>query len=94
MANSAYELAMLLRRHCGGFDAIIPRRAKSAATLLSLGADSIYMNDHAELGPLDFQVFDRDREELLSGLDEVQSLEWKTPSIARRSTPRPRGRNC
>lgn len=75
MANVAYEIAMLLRKHCGGFDALVPRRAKSAATLLALGADQILMNDHAELGPLDVQIWDPDREDLLSGLDEVQSLE-------------------
>jgi hypothetical protein len=74
-ARSAYELAMLLRRHCGGFTAIIPRHAKSAATLLTLGAGSIIMNANAELGPLDVQVWDPDREDMLSGLDEVQSLE-------------------
>jgi hypothetical protein len=74
-ARPTYELAMLLRRHCGGFVAVIPRHAKSAATLLSLGADEIIMNDHAELGPLDVQYWDPDREERLSGLDEVQSLE-------------------
>ena len=75
MAGPAYELAMLLRRHCGGFVALIPRHAKSAATLLTLGADAIIMNDHAELGPLDVQIWDADREEQMSGLDEVQSLE-------------------
>lgn len=75
MARQAYEVAMLLRRHCGGFVAVIPRHAKSAATLLALGADAIIMNDHAEMGPLDVQIYDPDREEWLSGLDEVQSLE-------------------
>jgi hypothetical protein len=75
LAKSAYEIATLLRRHCGGFVAVIPRHAKSAATLLTLGADDIYMNDFAELGPLDVQVLDPEREERISGLDEVQSLE-------------------
>lgn len=74
-ANAAYEIAMLLRRHCGGFVAVVPRRAKSAATLLTLGADRILMNDNAELGPLDVQIWDPEREETISGLDEVQSLE-------------------
>jgi hypothetical protein len=74
-ARPTYELAMLLRRHCGGFVAVIPRHAKSAATLLTLGADEIIMNDHAELGPLDVQLYDADREETLSGLDEYQALE-------------------
>jgi len=75
MARPAYELAMLLRRHCGGFVAVIPRHAKSAATILALGADEIIMNEHAELGPLDVQIWDPDREEQMSGLDEVQALE-------------------
>ena len=75
MAGPSYEIAMLLRRHCGGFVAVIPRHAKSAATLLTLGADEIILNDHAELGPLDVQIYDHDRDEMLSGLDEVQSLE-------------------
>jgi hypothetical protein len=75
MARPAYELAMLLRRHCGGYTAIIPRHAKSAATILALGADAIMLNDHAELGPLDVQIWDPDREERMSGLDEVQALE-------------------
>jgi membrane-bound ClpP family serine protease len=74
-AEASYELATLLQRHCGGFVAVIPRRAKSAATLLTLGADEIIMNTHAELGPLDVQLYDADREEAFSGLDEVQSLE-------------------
>jgi len=74
-ARSAYELAMLLRRHCGGFTAVIPRHAKSAATLLTLGADQIIMNAHAELGPLDVQMYDPDREDRISGLDEVESLQ-------------------
>lgn len=76
IARYAYELAMLLRRHCGGFVAVIPRYAKSAATLLALGADEILMNVHAELGPLDAQIYDPEREEgHRSALDEAQSLE-------------------
>lgn len=75
LARPAFEIASLLRRHCGGFIAVIPRRAKSAATLLSLGAEKILLNTHAELGPLDVQVADPEREEFISGLDEVQALE-------------------
>jgi hypothetical protein len=74
-AKCAYQIATLFRRHCKGFTAVIPRRAKSAATLLVLGASGIILNKYAELGPLDAQVFDRDREEWASALDEVQALE-------------------
>ncbi len=74
-ARSAYEIACLFRRHCGGFVAIIPRMAKSAATLLALGADEIILGEYGELGPLDVQILDPERQERLSGLDEVHSLE-------------------
>jgi hypothetical protein len=74
-ARAAYRLAKMLTAHCGGFVAVIPRFAKSAATLLALGADEIVMAQDAELGPLDVQYYHSDREELLSGLDEVQALE-------------------
>lgn len=73
-AGSAYEIARLFQRHCGAFVSVVPRYAKSAATLLVLGGRLI-MDENAELGPLDAQVFDFEREELLSALNEVQALE-------------------
>lgn len=74
-AKSAWQIAMILRTRCGGFTAVIPRYAKSAATILTCGADTILMGEHAELGPLDAQYFDNDRESVGSALDEVQTLE-------------------
>lgn len=74
-ADAAYRLASLFRQNCGGFVAIVPRYAKSAATLLALGAETIIMGDHAELGPLDAQIANLEREEWISALDEVQALE-------------------
>lgn len=74
-ARSAYQIATLFRRHCGGFAAVVPRMAKSAATLLTLGAEDLYLGQDAELGPLDAQIWDPDREEFASALDEVQALE-------------------
>ena len=74
-AESAFRLAKLLRHRCGHFIAIVPRQAKSAATLLALGGAEIILNDEAELGPLDAQIMDMDREEYSSALDEVQTLE-------------------
>ena len=73
---SAYRLAALLQKQCGGFTAIVPRYAKSAATLLCCGANSIVLGQHAELGPLDVQIYDADTEEQwVSALDEVQAVE-------------------
>lgn len=74
-AQDAYRIARTLQTHCNGFVAIIPQYAKSAATLLALGATDIIMSGHAELGPLDAQIYDPGREEPISALDEVQSLE-------------------
>ncbi|MDD5217153.1 MAG: hypothetical protein PHN49_01745 [Candidatus Omnitrophica bacterium] len=74
-ARDAYKIALLLRRRCGGFTAVIPKYAKSAATLLSLGANKIIMSENAELGPLDVQIYDEEREKMSSALDEVQALQ-------------------
>jgi hypothetical protein len=74
-AQSAYQIATLIRHRCGEFTAVIPRYAKSAATLLTLGASNIILNTDAELGPLDVQILDYDREEHTSALNEVQILE-------------------
>jgi hypothetical protein len=53
---------------------VVPRYAKSAATLLVLGAP-IMLGADAELGPLDAQIWDAEREEQSSALNEVQALE-------------------
>ena len=74
-AKSAYQIARFIRKKCGGFVAVVPEYAKSAATLLCLGADKIIIGKNAELGPLDVQVYDNDREQQLSALDEIQALE-------------------
>lgn len=39
----------------GDLEVVIPHKAKSAATLLALGADRIVMSDWSELGPIDPQ---------------------------------------
>lgn len=75
IAKAAYQIAKYLERYCGGFVAVVPRYAKSAATLLTLGADSILLGDYAELGPLDVQLYDPERERYGSALDESQALE-------------------
>ena len=50
-------------------------RAKSAATLLAVGSEEIVLSQHGELGPLDAQIFETEREVPMSALDEVQALE-------------------
>jgi hypothetical protein len=55
-AHAAYKLALLLRSRARTLRVIVPDYAKSAATLLTLAADEIYMAPAAELGPLDAQI--------------------------------------
>ena len=74
-ANDAYKIARLFQRRCDDFTIIIPKYAKSAATLLALGANQIIMARDAEIGPLDVQILDFEKEEPGAALDAVQSLE-------------------
>lgn len=55
-ADAAYKMIKVFRGFCKKLSVIIPSEAKSAATLMSLGADSIYMGPVSELGPVDPSV--------------------------------------
>jgi hypothetical protein len=72
--HAGYRMAVLLQKS-GGFDVLIPRMAKSAGTLLSLGARRIVMGEMAEIGPLDMQVKDEETELWDSALNETKSLQ-------------------
>ncbi len=51
----AYLISKTCRENSQEFSVAVPRRAKSAATLISLGAKSIHMGHMSELGPIDPQ---------------------------------------
>ena len=50
-----WTLVSMFRQYChaGSFSVLIPYRAHSAATVISLGADEIVMTKKGELGPID-----------------------------------------
>jgi ATP-dependent protease ClpP protease subunit len=54
----AEKMIELCREYCKGghFRVAIPNRAKSAATIIALGADEIIMGYCSELGPIDAQI--------------------------------------
>lgn len=54
--HAAYKLLTVLRANCKTLNVIVPYYAKSAATLMCLGADKIYLGQQSELGPLDAQM--------------------------------------
>jgi len=55
--TAAEKILGLCRRYCTKqLRVVVPLYAKSAATLLALGADEILMGETSELGPIDAQV--------------------------------------
>ncbi len=77
-ADVAYSLIRFLRRRCNRLNVIVPFYAKSAATLMALGGDAIYMGEFADLGPIDAQMRDplRHGDKPISPLDELKSAEF------------------
>jgi hypothetical protein len=56
IADHAFNIAKSCRRFSDKFTVITPSYAKSAATLLTLGADELLMGPSSELGPIDPQI--------------------------------------
>lgn len=54
--DAAYRIALLLLDRAEVLRFVVLNSARSAATLMTLSADEIYMADGAELGPLDAQL--------------------------------------
>ena len=48
-----WRLSSMIREYCDTFSVLIPYKAHSAATMISLGADKIIMTDLSELSPID-----------------------------------------
>lgn len=78
------EPAYLISKTCKSlstkkFAVVVPRRAKSAATLLALGADEIHMGLMSELGPIDPQINGYPALGLTNALNKVAELSAKFP---------------
>lgn len=76
--DDAYRLIRSFREHYDEVNIIVPFWAKSAATLIALGATKIVMQEYGELGPIDTQIRKNDeekpREEWESALNIQASL--------------------
>src|SRR3990167_4998897 len=48
-----WRLVSMIREYCDKFSVLVPYKAHSAATMISLGADEIVMSDLSELSPID-----------------------------------------
>ena len=74
----AYRVMKFFRRRFKQVDVIVPMYAKSSATLMCFGADTVYMGEFADLGPIDIQLHDEVEHgsKQFSPLDEFKSLEF------------------
>jgi len=55
-AESAERIVNSIYSYCDDFRVIIPTQAKSAATIVAMGASSILMSDTSEIGSIDPQI--------------------------------------
>src|SRR5579864_8656297 len=53
---SAYKIVHTIRNETDKVTIVVPLRAKSAATLMALSADTIVMGPQSDLGPLDLPM--------------------------------------
>jgi len=49
----AYQIINLIKEFCDELEVIIPEKALSAGTLMSLAANKIIMTRHSVIGPID-----------------------------------------
>src|SRR5215469_1942880 len=75
--DSAFRTVLYLSRYAGKVNMYVPRRAKSASTLIAVGASKLFMSPFGELGPLDTQIRDpRNPTDYISALDCYQSVDY------------------
>lgn len=72
----AIRLARMAQAACNNLVVLVPEMAKSAATIVALGADQLIMGPTSDLGPIDPQVAIANREyvsakDLIAGVDRA-----------------------
>jgi hypothetical protein len=75
--DTAFRTALYLSRYAARLNIYVPRKAKSASTLIAVAGHSIVMSPFGELGPLDTQIRDpRNPTDYISALDCYQSVDY------------------
>ena len=70
---SAVAIMNVLNERFGKILTIVPKYAKSAATLMALGTDEIYMGERSALGPLDLPIEHHKDGSRISALDVINT---------------------
>jgi hypothetical protein len=75
--DSAFRTVLYLSRYAKTLNIYVPRKAKSASTLIAVGGNQLFMSPFGELGPLDTQIRDpRNPTDYISALDCYQSVDY------------------
>lgn len=84
--ETAVRLARSMQARCRELTVIIPTEAKSAATLLCLGAHRIVMAPFSDLGPVDPQIWDGQylvaAKHIVAAVDDAVEKVLAHPSVA------------
>jgi hypothetical protein len=80
-AGTAYLIGKLCREYSlnGEFSVVVPRRAKSAATLICCAANEIHMGNLSELGPIDPQINNLPALGLKNSVEHIAEMAKKFP---------------
>lgn len=81
-ASVAVRLARMAQAASRKFTVVVPESAKSAATILALGAHEIVMGHASDLGPIDPQIFLPDRGGYYGAKDLIQAVERALDDVA------------
>lgn len=73
--DAAFTITKILRKKADQVNIIVPLYAKSAGTLICIGADQILLTDLSELGPLDTQIWEQGQCNYTSALNGFKALE-------------------
>jgi len=81
----AEKLVQMCRSRCDHFRVIVPNSAKSAATMIALGADVVLMGDPSELGPIDpqYEVAIGGVSQMISGQSFIQAYDDAQAEVKR-----------
>ena len=78
--GSAYLIGKLCREYSNGtFNVAVPRKAKSAATLLCCAANEVHMGSLSELGPIDPQINGLPALGLKNSIEHISELVAQNP---------------
>lgn len=76
----AYQISTICKSYSKNrFVVVVPRKAKSAATLIAIGADEIHMGPLSHLGPIDPQLGGMPALGVVQAIERIASLSQKFP---------------